>query len=543
MGETLVKKEKKFKLSFFSSEFLEKLKDDLYSVDIFETEKFLKNSKILAFFLCVFFSGILFLQNLLLPASLKISNKILVFLAAITFLYYPFFVRLSSHLILALKKSEKNTEINKNFYTALSIFSGLARGGIPLGEAIKYIANSKLKGIREEFAKINIALFIHGLDIKTAILKVALTTPNEKLSYFLRGLANHIEEKREYASYVDNFLQLDNINRKIELATYSEKMKNIVAVFVTLITACVTIALIAIASVEGVNISIAIYSVYFGLPFSTFLTMLMMRVGNPIKEEKKEKGLDGFLIAISCTIVGLFAASLSFIGHEKFKIYAIALAISLSIFGYLYTFRARRKEVKITGELDSFLMKLRAFSELKSNILESIDKKTYIGRELGQLLTSSMVLPTGDALLKASDKVRHPFLSMVLYVLSAVIHKTRKISDVILALIYEYYRYSELLKLRKSIYSLTIIFAGISIVIMVICMGIMKYNFIPLFLKVSSIGGISFDARLARNLADDSIILVASTTPLALGAISGDFRKCYPLFFILLSIALIFILF
>lgn len=533
-----------FKNFFLYKDVLKEFKDQFYAVDIFTPERLVKKYRLVAALLTVATIALLIItQNIFSRAIHPLAYLAGLILAPFTVLMYPYYIKMIVKTHIGLKKSEKNSEINKNFYVALSMFVGFAKGKIPLSEAIKHLANSNLKGIREEFAKINLALTIHGLDLRTALLKVALTTPNEKLSYFLRGLANYVEETKDYSGYIDNFLQLDNINRKIELSTYSDKMKNVGSIFIVLITALSTLAIISVASVEEGYMDIALYSVYLGLPLASFLTILLSYVGNPLKEGKKEKGTEAIVLAVSCAAFGLLAASFTFMKLSSFKPHILAISLILSLFGYIYTFGARRKENKITSELDSFLSKLRVASELKSNILEAVDRDTVIGKELSFAIARSSIESAGKALLEASARIKHSFLSSALYVLSVVIHKTKKISDVLLALIYEYHRYVEVLKLRKSVFGLTLVFILISAILTTICMGIMKYQFIPMFEKVAKMGKVTFDPVFATNLANDSVIIIAATAPLAMGAISGDFRKCFSLQIFLLSIALLFLIY
>lgn len=533
---------------FFVRDLEKKHKDEFYAIDVFDPTKFIRNCRIIAGVLtAVTIFLILFLSSQLNPVAF-IPVEYMLLLQAVsvvaTILLYPYYLQAITGLAISITKSEKNSEISANFYSALCIISGCAKGETPLGETIRLLANSKLKGIKEEFAKISTSLYIHGLDIKTALLKAALTTTHEKLAYFLRGLANYIEERKNYDIFVENFLQVDNINRKIELSAFSDKIRNIVSIFLALLTACITMALISITSTdEYLGSQVAIISIYIGIPLSALMIVVMMHVGNPIKERNKEKGKEAMILVLTCAALGLIVSSLSFTIYANYKTYLLALPLAVAIFGYAYTFNARRKEKRITEELDSFLMKLRAASELRSNILDAIDPNTTIGKEILPTLSLTRVAPAGDVLLRASNETKHPFLSLVLYVLSTVIHRTKRISDVILSLIYEYHRYLELIKLRKSVFSITVVFSLVSIVIIAVCMGILKFQLIPVFAKVAASGAVKFDAILAKHMAEDSIIVIATTTPAALGAVSGDFRKCFSLFLILLPIAILFTMF
>ncbi|MEM3504632.1 MAG: hypothetical protein QW532_00190 [Archaeoglobaceae archaeon] len=527
---------------FLAEDIMEKHRNDFYALDIFEPEKLVTRCRILA---AVSIAAILaaaffiYPDRSTLPYPFGIALQIL--LAITTVLLYPYVLRFYLDVILAVKKSEKNSKINANFYAALCMLSGFAKGGILLSEAIKSLSTSKLDGIREEFAKINTNIFIHGLDLRTAILKVALVTKNEKLSYFLRGLANYIEERKDYNAFIENFLQMDNINRKIELTAYSDKMKNMASVFLAMLTACMTVAILAVTSMENELRDFAIYAVYFGIPMSTFMTLVMIYVGNPIKEKKREKGKEAFYLSMGCMALGSTAAILSFLELESYRIHFLIAATMLAVGSYIYTFDAKRKEAKITGELDSFLMKLRAAAELRSNIFDAIDRNTAIGKDVAPLISASRVLPAEDVLMNASEKTSHPFLSIVFYVLSMTIHKTRKISDIILILIYEFQRYAELMKVRKAVFSLTMTFSAISILLIAVSMGIMKYQFIPMVSKFA--GYISYDVQLARNIAENSMVLIASSVPLTMGAVSGDFRKCFSMYIVFFIIAAAFLIF
>jgi len=121
------------------------------------------------------------------------------------------------------------------------------------------------------------------------------------------------------------------------------------------------------------------------------------------------------------------------------------------------------------------------------------------------------------------------------------IHKTRKISDVILTLIYEFQRYAELMKVRRAVFGLAMTFSAISILLIAITMGILKYQFIPLVSKFAEY--VNYDVQMAKSIAEDSMILVASSVPLTMGAVSGDFRKCFLMYIVFFAIAAAFLIF
>ncbi|MEM4676085.1 MAG: hypothetical protein QXM12_07335, partial [Nitrososphaerota archaeon] len=74
-----------------------------------------------------------------------------------------------------------------------------------------------------------------------------------------------------------------------------------------------------------------------------------------------------------------------------------------------------------------------------------------------------------------------------------------------------------------------------------VSMGIMKYQFIPMVSKFA--GYISYDVQLARNIAENSMVLIASSVPLTMGAVSGDFRKCFSMYIVFFIIAAAFLIF
>ncbi len=287
--------------------------DTLYAADVFLPERLVRNCRVLALTVAALLSILTFLipadalaelkrhvlevgflSSYELPLSRDVFTALRAGFAALFFvLAYPRLVRIFFGASLKLKLSEKREKIDRNLYTALCMLAGFGRGGIPVSKAVELVARSNLEGVREEFAKIHTSVSILGYDMRTAMLRVALTTPSERLAHFLKGFVSYLERSKNYGDYVEEYLQLDNVNRRIELAAYGEKLRQLSAMYVTLVTLLASLSIISLSlNIMQPGQDYSIFVVYIGLPAVCAGMTVLYYVGCPDKgaERSKKRG-------------------------------------------------------------------------------------------------------------------------------------------------------------------------------------------------------------------------------------------------------------
>lgn len=527
------------------------------AADIYRPETLVKGCLAVAYILTIALSAssFLFLYELLDNQNLKVLLEetgigllgfyvVLVLFTVLTVLLVsPSLADKILSVYIKSKLSEKAENIDRNMYSMLCMLSGFAKGDVPLTEATRLVAMSDLQGIRQEFAKIHTAVTVYGQDFKDAALKVALTTPSEKLSQFLKGLVSYLERKKNFVEYVEEFILLDNVTKRIELSSYSEKLKNVAMVYATLIVIMGVATVFSIASVLDNTLSSSEPLVYVGLPVSSLMMALVLHKGSPTKGAKRPKGEVGLALSVAIALMAIIPVYAGyFAGVEGVKEYALIAGLLLAAFGVVYLRPAIRRDALIERELNEFLMRLYAASRSGENLASAIKGSGEVEKELESVLAMSLTEPIGGAMLRSAREVKHPFFATMLYVVGAVVHRTKSLSDVLTGLLYEYHRYVEVEKIKKGLVSTVGLFLLFAFVLLAFTMGVVKIQLIPMFQKFVDIsaGKIQFDAASTERVLDDTVILIASTIPLGLAAILGDFRKALGYFVVTLMVALAF---
>jgi len=538
---------------------IKEVEKKLYAIDVFNPESlilpvsFLSLIFSLAAAIAVFLTWELIVLSLgllkipavyslaLLPWEFKTVTKFVLCIAS-AIVVYPRLSVAFFNVAVYFKTQEKKEKIDRSLYSALCILNGLGKGGIPIQKAIEELANSNLEGVREEFAKIHTAVRYAGVELREAILAVAITTVSEKLSTFLRGLVNYIERKRDYSDYVSEFLTIDNLNRRVELENYSTKLKNLSAIFIALLAILPTLGIFSITSslLEAGGEDLAGVMVYLCLPLVAVTMLAVFYMGSPEKKMQRRMARESMIAAFTLGFTVLASVYverfLKIDGLvEKVLIAGIVAATILMVFFS----RALRKEKKVENEIDTFLMNLVASSKTGAQLLTTTGE---IGKELAPALAESQISPLGDSLKKHSRKVSHPFLSLLLYTLGCVVHNTRNLSDVLLGVIYEYHRYFELSRLRSSVAKTASLFALVSFFIISFTMIVIKLQLMPMFDNFVTLAQARINLEELKNIPNDTVTILASVIPLSGGAILSDYRKCFGTFMVTLSTALAFLM-
>jgi len=539
---------------------IKEVEKKLYALDIFQPERFILPLCVFSLIFSIIVGFILFLSwqyivesgGLLqypivhalatLPWEIKTVLKLGTCLG-LALVAYPWFAVAMFNTVIWFKASEKREKIDRNFYSALCVLNGLGRGGLPIQQAIEEIVKSEFEGVREEFAKILTAVKYMGLELKDAILTVALTTVSEKLSIFLKGLVSYIEKKKDYHEFVAEFLTMDNLNKRVELETYSTKLKNLSALFIALLAILPTMGIFNITSslLEAGGSETAMFMVYVGLPLTAISMIAVFYIGSPEKKMRRKMAKEAMLVTFLLGFSVLISVYLErFLEVGAVTYYAIIAAITIATVMLFITRKTVKKEKRLEEELDNFLMDLIAASKSGAQPLTSSGE---IGKELAPVIAEGQVSSYGEALKKHSRAVSHPFLSLVLYTLGCVIHSTKNLSDVLLGIVYEYHRFVEMSKLRTSIAKTAGMFAIASFFIIAFTMFVIKIQLVPMFETFAKIANSPIDVATMRNIPNDAIVILASVIPITIGAVLSDYRRCFGTFVLTLSAALAFLMF
>ena len=538
------------KISFIPSarRLIEERKDVLYAADVYVPEKLYQRCRLAALTFIFLFSGLTFLMpfqqlnylsaktGLLKPQTIQIAA----FLAG--FASYPKLLKFFFDLSIKLKLTEKRERINRNLYTALCMLSGFGKGGLPAARAVELIAKSNLDGIREEFAKIHTSVSILGYDLRTAALRVALTTPSDRLAHFLKGFVSFLERSRNYGNYVEEYLQLDNVNRRIELTAYAEKLRQLSVVYVTLVTILSSLSIITLSiSMAEPGKDYSDLVIYFGLPAVCAAMTVLYYIGCPEKETERVKKREATYLSTLILITGILAA---YIPLSNLKPFLLIAAMVSAIIAHIYVRKALKADSEVEQELNTLLMSLYASSRSGESVVSALRSASgELANRLAGVVASSAIRPVGETLSEESRKATHPFLSALLYVLGNVVHSTKRFSDVLTALIYEYHRYIEYTKLKKSVANATAILVLMALTLTAFCMGIVKVQMIPTMEKaIEKAGGhIAFNPEHAKRIANDAVIVLSATTPFTLGSITWDFRRSFKFYVGTYALAFLFI--
>jgi Flp pilus assembly protein TadB len=401
-----------------------------YALDIFEPEEFILPISIFSLIFSITLALTIYLAWQYLSENPMLHNNPVFYALAeippdiknplkagtcliLALILYPHLSRATLNIILYFKTNEKREKIDQNLFSALCILGGLGRGGVPIQQAIEELANSDLEGVREEFAKIHTALKYVGVELKEAILTVAMTTVSEKLSIFLRGLVNYIEKRKDYSDYVTEYLTIDNLNRRVELENYATKLKNLSAVFIALLTIMPTIGIFAITSslIEAGGEDLAIVTIYIGTPFTAVGMLATFYMGSPEKKMRKKMAKEAMIIAFLTGFGVVLSVYIErFLEIPEVIPTALMIALTEASIAHIFFRRYVKREKKVEEELDSFIMDLMAASKTGAPLLSASGE---IGKEIAPALAESQVAPLGEALKKQAKKTFHPFLSLV----------------------------------------------------------------------------------------------------------------------------------
>lgn len=262
-----------------------------------------------------------------------------------------------------------------------------------------------------------------GKELRDAMLEIAFTTVSDRFSAFLRGLVSFSEKRKNYDEFVSEFISIDSVYRRIELESYASRLKNLSSVFFALLGMLPTLAIFSLTSsmIEGGN-DFAALAVYFGLPAMVAAMVATLYIGSPEKKMRRHLGKEAMIAAFMLSSIVIASVYLErFFGFSGITFPSLVFSSSATFILAAAFRRTLKWETDVEDQLDSFLMNLMAASKTGSQLLTASGE---IAKEIVPVIAESQVSSLGSALKEQSKRVRHPFLSIVLYTLGCVVHVT-----------------------------------------------------------------------------------------------------------------------
>jgi flagellar protein FlaJ len=177
---------------------------------------------------------------------------------------FPFFI---FFYYLRLKISNRKMQINKDLPFALSKMSILASTGISPVEIIRWMAKGK-DSIAQEFERIVYRLDIEGMDIVTALGKMARETPSDAFRESLWDLSNMIHTGGNLDDYLrkkaDQTMELKRDVQK----EFIEKLSTYAEMYLSLVVMGVLLGGVAVFLIDAMNTSL------LGMDGATILSLL-----------------------------------------------------------------------------------------------------------------------------------------------------------------------------------------------------------------------------------------------------------------------------
>jgi len=527
---------------------LRRLEDPLYGLNVFDTKKFLLNFKRISLASCAVLSG-------LLATVLAVLNlKILLPLAVVPVLIYPLLWSFLVQAYVNFKANVKREYIDRDFYILLLYLHSLCSIGLSAYRAIEEVLRFNLhKHLKEELSKIVMMVRYEGLPVRLALLKVATTTPSSLLSDFLRGLASVIEANETPLTYISDKLTLLNVERRVYLREYLEKLNIVTGLYLTMITIG-TVGVLVGAVTKCIPQKIILMAIY-STPVITVIFGIITSTYNPEKEiPKPYSRITPWLIALIFAV--LFASVLlNQIGIDV-RFYALLATAVISALILVKVEKQIAHESEIERAIPAMVTRLITLSEtqsftqalLISSEVEESGLKRYLKRIAWDIYTGR---PLSEAIREHICEKAPSFILRVFgTVLAHISPFVSKVSDVLLNLTQEFHRYMEYKRQRQSIVrtvGMTILIAfflslGLSVLI--------NSYYLPALTGLSSkgskeavptptLGQFQTDAKFAHEQIVNMILLLSATVPLGITTVDGDYRKYFRLYLVCSVLSLV----
>jgi flagellar protein FlaJ len=263
LGKTSFITEKPSMIAKYSNRVFGKLTEKIAQNNFSELKKDLKDSNsrfllptylAIAIFvsICIFFGSAIFfvLLAIFFPQSLSFI-WVPFFLTFLSFVFYYFYP--------SLEKGSFDQKIRNELPFATIYMSAIAGSNIEPTSIFKIISNNpEYKNIAIEMRKVVNQVEVYGYDLVTALRNVAKSTPNEKLSELLGGMATNIVSGGSLKNYLDKKSENLLTDFKLEREKYNNLAATFMDIYISvLITApLILVMLIVIMTSTGFDIGL-----------------------------------------------------------------------------------------------------------------------------------------------------------------------------------------------------------------------------------------------------------------------------------------------
>ena len=206
--------------------------------------------------------------------------------AAVLFLFRSLLLRIPS--IIARNRRAK---IDATLYHVASLMLGMAKGGTPLLDMFKTIAEERhVTGeIGKEFSIIVRNVVVFGKDVITSIREVASTTPSQKFRDFLEDLASVLEGGSSLSEFLEFKISHLTEERERAYELYISSYEILAEIYVALLIVAPLFSLIVFVVMNMMNedtMNLMRAIVYLYIPLGGLAFIYLLKSSKLLEEEK-----------------------------------------------------------------------------------------------------------------------------------------------------------------------------------------------------------------------------------------------------------------
>lgn len=400
-------------------------------------------------------------------------------------LFAYFFVRSSILSYPYYMGNLRKGKIENGIPHTVNMLLGMARGGVLLASAFKFIAENEhiFDEISKEFGKIVELMEFFGYDLQSAIKYVSLTTPSEKFSNFLENFLNVIESGGNVVEYLKLKSEQLFEEREKYHSLFFETLQLIAEIYLAMfivtplffLTVLVVFQILQGGVLAGYRVvlftfmpigSIMIMYLVLGMmpkePKASFVKekVVVEDIGVRINGDKSNEfkinkykrfynKLKGFLVApFREVIYSLTLRAVSFylaipplvfflFTYNRIDFESLLIGIVISVFLPLILFLEYRDRIirRIESQIPDFLRQLAGLNEAGLNVVEAL--KHVSNMEMGTLNREIVKIRRDvewgelvtEALRKLETRVRSGVISRVISLVVKAVESTPSIKE------------------------------------------------------------------------------------------------------------------
>lgn len=537
---------------------LEDLRRDFRLANITDPQNFLRSVSLSVFIVGILLAILAFLFTYLtgvkggsivptstIPNPIPLKWRPVVY-PLLTYLLVPIALfPVAVNVILKGKISSRKDNIDAHLHQFLIALLGFAKAKCPLKEIAKEIMNLDLGEISKEFAKIYYSVQYGNKTLKVAMLEAAEYSPSNKFADLLRGIVNVIEAGGDLARFVENRLQVVEVEKKTERESYLKKLEMIAEVYMTLTialpTVFITLSLAKIVSGE-VDFSMLVTMIYFLLPLLGAGLVFVLYALSPEKGLGTTRGMN--YLSLAPILAGVAAVMAILLGRNMEFWSLLGVSVGL-IIGAILSNKYMKEEQRISEQLPFFLSRVLSLIEAGKDVTSAFkesakDVPSPFGKYLrvfSEMLDKGM--PRNKAFKWLEKRTPNRDVKITSGILMRAIDIGSNITSILISLTSELARLNahriEKRGTQRTYAALmaigALMFCGLAVQISTGLLDQFEKFAQNLQSTSQGIGGTSFGIvspiilNQAREMIRHSLYVVSIVAGLGIGGLSGDFRK------------------